>query len=136
MTSFTDISWSCGIDGCPETGTGIVGLNQHVKTHEDADVASGVVPATHPTISEDPWVSDLDSSFAAGECQSTVGFDNHPCEGAPRWYVELEVWENAVANPRWEGKLCNSCLAGWLEWASEEPDKVRAVSVSPIVTGN
>lgn len=99
-------------------------------------VAPPLVPATAPVISEDPWVSDLDSAFASGECQSTVGFDNHPCEGAPQWYVELEVWGQPVANPRWEGKLCNACLAGWLEWAAEEPDAVRVVSVNPIVAGN
>lgn len=136
MATFTDIPWSCGIGGCPETGAGIVELNRHLKVHEDADAASGVIPAAQTAITDDPWVADLDSSFAPGECQSTVGFDDHACEGAPRWYVELEVREYEVANPRWEGKLCNSCLAGWLEWSAEDADAVEVVSVSPIVTGD
>lgn len=95
--------------------------------------APEVAPAT-PTLSrEEPWVADLQSSFAAGDCQSTVGFDDRPCAGTPQWYVELEVWGQPVANPRWEGKLCQPCLTGWLEWAGEEPEAVKVVSVNPIV---
>jgi len=93
-------------------------------------------PANRPISEEGAWVSDLHSSFDSGECQSTVGFDNHTCEGTFHWYVELEMSAHAVANPRWEGKLCSECLAGWREWAEEEPDQVQVVSVHhPIVTG-
>jgi hypothetical protein len=101
------------------------------------DVLPDHVPAVEPVSPvlsrEEPWVSDLHSSFAEGDCQSTVGFDDHPCAGTPRWYVELEVWDHSVANPRWEGKVCNPCLTGWLEWAEEEPDGVKVVSVNPII---
>jgi len=91
-------------------------------------------PATRPMGEEVPWVSDLHSSNDSGECQSTVGFDSHACEGTSQWYVELEMLALAAANPRWEGKLCNACLAGWREWAQKEPDRVQIVSVHPIVT--
>ena len=93
-------------------------------------------PAMWPMGEEGPWVSDLHSSNNSGECQSTVEFDSHACEGTPQWYVELEMSALAAANPRWEGKLCNGCLAGWREWAQEEPDRVRVVSVHPIVAGS
>lgn len=95
--------------------------------------APEIEPATPALSREEPWVADLQSSFAAGDCQSTVGFDDRRCAGTAQWYVELEVWGQPVANPRWEGKLCNPCLTGWLEWAAEEPDAVKVVSVNPIV---
>ena len=34
---------------------------------------------------EGPWVSDLHGSYEPGECQSTVGFNSHPCEETSRW---------------------------------------------------
>ena len=98
--------------------------------------APALDPAMRPMSEEGPWVSDLHSSNDSGECQSTVEFDSHACEGTPQWYVELEMSALAAANPRWEGKLCNACLAGWREWAQEEPDRVRVVSVHPIVAGS
>lgn len=89
-----------------------------------------------PTFNDQgPWVSDLHSSFGHGQCQSTVGFQDHPCAGSPAWYVELEILEYPVANPRWEGKLCNACLAGWEVWAVEEPAAIHVLSVNPIVSG-
>lgn len=107
-------------------------MSQHLSvTSSQMDVK----PHKNATTDADPWVSDLDSSFAPGDCQSTVGFDIHPCDATPKWYVEIEIDEYAVANPRWEGKLCNSCLSGWLEWAAEEPHSVRVMSVNPIVRG-
>ena len=84
---------------------------------------------------QDPWVADLHGSSADGECQSTIGFDDHPCAGTPQWYVRLEILGYQAANPLWEGKLCNACLAGWTAWAAEEPNAVRVLSVDPIVTG-
>ena len=98
--------------------------------------AQALDPAMQPMSEEGPWVSDLHSSHDSGECQSTVGFDSYECEGTAQWYVELEMSALAAANPRWEGKLCNACLAGWREWAQEEPDRVRVVSVHPIVAGS
>lgn len=98
--------------------------------------APALDPAMRPMGEEGPWVSDLHSSNDSGECQSTVEFDSHECEGTAQWYVELEMSALAAANPRWEGKLCNGCLAGWREWAQEEPDRVRVVSVHPIVAGS
>ncbi len=91
--------------------------------------------ATRPIIEDGPWVSDLHSPNEPGECQSTVDFDGHPCEGTPNWYVELQISALGAANPRWEGKLCNACVEGWLEWAKEEPERVQVVSVHPIITG-
>jgi len=83
----------------------------------------------------DPWVADLNGSFTPTECQSTVAFDNHLCNATPYYYVELQLQQHPVANPRWEGKLCTACLAGWLEWSAEDTEGVRIVSVNPIVTG-
>jgi hypothetical protein len=100
----------------------------------DQSVMPAVESTGNLTSETDPWVSDLHSGFAEGQCQSTVGFDNHPCEGGPTWYVELEVQDQPVANPQWEGKLCNACLAGWIEWSSEDPDSVVVVSVNPIIS--
>lgn len=98
------------------------------------------VPVDHPMLeistNTDPWVSDLNGSFQSDDCQSTVEFDSHPCDSAPRYYVELYLDMSEVANPRWEGKLCSSCLVGWCEWAADEPDNVQVVSVNPIVTDN
>jgi hypothetical protein len=88
-----------------------------------------------PDTRDDPWVADLRGSSADGDCQSTVGFEDRTCEGEAHWYAELEAHMDGVANPRWEGKLCHSCLAGWREWAAEEPLAVRIVSVHPIVRG-
>lgn len=99
-------------------------------------VPAEVKPETEHVTGVDPWVADLNSAFAPDGCQSTVGFDDHPCDVTPQWYVEVEIHQYAVANPNWEGKLCNSCLSGWLEWASQEPDAIRVVSVNPIVTGD
>lgn len=96
-------------------------------------VSPAVSPAPQLSPTQDPWVSDLESSFTPGDCQSTVGFDDHPCAGDPMHYVQIEVWQERVANPRWEGKLCDPCLTGWLEWAAEEPTAVRVVSVELIV---
>ena len=98
-------------------------------------VATGVAPQPYTSTDQDPWVSDLHSSFGQGECQSTVGFDDHSCAGTPHWYVELEVLAYPVANTLWEGKLCNACLAGWEEWAAEEPEAIRVLSVNPILSG-
>ena len=77
--------------------------------------APALDPAMQPMSEEGPWVSDLHSSYEPGECQSTVEFDSHACEGTPQWYVELEMSALAAANPRWEGNLCRACLAGWME---------------------
>lgn len=82
---------------------------------------------------DDPWVADLSSDLKSSDCQSTIGFDNHPCEGAPAHYVELEIRGYPVANPRWEGKLCQACLTGWHEWSIEEPDSIRILSIHRIV---
>lgn len=95
-----------------------------------------VDPVTVPAVGEDPWVADLDGESAHDNCQSTVGFSNRICDGSPRWYAQLEVWEYDVANPRWEGKLCDPCLAGWREWAAEDPEAIRVVSVNPVITGD
>ena len=74
--------------------------------------APALAPATRLIGEDGPWVADLHGSDDSGECQSSVGFDSHPCEGTPHWHVELEVAALAAANPRWEGKLCDACLAG------------------------
>ena len=110
---------------------------------ETAPVASGRVtlaPDAAPSLLgaflTDPWVSDLRSSFGSHECQSTVGFEDRPCEGFPQWYVQLKISEYSVANPEWEGKLCNPCLAGWREWANHEPGAIRVISIQPIVAGD
>lgn len=95
-----------------------------------------VEPGSLTTADEVPWVADLEGSAGPTDCQSTVGFDDQPCDGAPAWYVQLELWGQVAANPRWEGKLCNPCLAGWQEWAAEEPDSVNVVSVHPIRSGD
>lgn len=84
---------------------------------------------------QEPWVSDLRSTFRPGECQSTVGFDDHPCADSARWYVQLEIHVGSPANPYWEGRLCNPCLAGWRDWEAEEPAAIRVMSVDPIVSG-
>ena len=84
----------------------------------------------------DPWVADLHGGGDENDCQSTIGFDTHPCDGTPRFYVELETLGYSVANPRWEGKLCRPCLAGWVEWEEEEPASVRVISVNPIIAGD
>ena len=97
--------------------------------------APALDPATHLIGENGPWVADLHGSYESGECQSSVGFDSHPCEGTPHWHVELEVSALAAANPHWEGKLCDDCLAGWREWAMEAPVSVRVVSVHPIAIG-
>ncbi len=106
-------------------------MPEHVTTDDPTsvpdDLADGIT---------DPWVADLDSAFADGECQSTVGFDNHTYSGAPQCYVQLEVREQGVANAHWAGKLCNPCLVGWLEWAAEAPGTIKVVSVNPIVVGS
>jgi hypothetical protein len=98
--------------------------------------APALDPATRPIMQEGPWVSDLHSSYELGECQSTVDFDSSPCQGTPLWYVELQMSALGAANPRWEGKLCNACLEGWLAWANEEPERLQVISVHPIVTGS
>lgn len=106
--------------------------------HDRECRACGVVwtsVATTVDVAEDTWVSDLQSGFRDGECQSTVSFDDHPCAGAARWYAQLEIRMDSVASPHWEGKLCDSCLAGWRDWADEEPAAIRVVSVHPIVPG-
>ena len=69
-----------------------------------------VFPATGTT--ETPWVADLHSESADEGCQSSVAFDDHPCTGSSRWYVQIEIHDYPVANPRWEGKLRDACLAG------------------------
>ena len=93
-------------------------------------------PAVAPLdFDDDPWVSDLQGGSQDGSCQSTTGFSDHPCAGSQQWYVQLEMLEYRVANPRWEGKMCNSCLLGWRDWAAEEPDAIHVLSVSPIVSG-
>ena len=97
--------------------------------------APALDPATRLIGEDGPWVADLHGSDDSGECQSSVGFDSHPCEGTPHWHVELEVAALAAANPHWEGKLCDDCLAGWREWAKEAPVSVRVVSVHPIAIG-
>jgi len=51
------------------------------------------------------------------------------------WYVELEILEYPVANPLWEGKLCNACLSGWKVWAMEEPEVIHVISMTPVVSG-
>ena len=84
----------------------------------------------------DPWVADLRGGTGDSDCQSMVGFDNHPCDDTADYYVELETPGYAVDNPRWEGKVCRSCLAGWVEWEREEPTNVRVISVNPIIAGN
>lgn len=63
-----------------------------------------------------------------------MGFDDHPCDNQPAHYVQLEIWGYPVANPRWEGKLCRPCLAGWRQWAAEEPEAILIISTSGIVT--
>jgi hypothetical protein len=91
-------------------------------------------PVLEVSTTVDPWVSDLNGSFQSDDCQSTVGFDSHPCDSTPLYYVELNVVLTGLANPRWEGKLCNPCLVGWFEWATEVPEGVQVVSVNPIVS--
>lgn len=93
-----------------------------------------VMPDLLTPIAEDPWVADLHGN-SGRDCQSTVAFDDHPCGGTPRWYVELEILEYKVANPRWEGKVCSACLRGWQEWAVEESDAITVVSITPISGG-
>ena len=105
-------------------------------TSPQTTIAPALDPDTRPISEEGPWVSDLHGSNEPGECQSTVGFDDRPCEGSQHWYVELEISALGAANPRWEGKLCNACLKGWREWAEEEPDTVAVISVHPIVAGD
>lgn len=103
-----------------------------------SDPQTANVPLDQPLLEvltyADPWVSDLNGSFQSDDCQSTVEFNSHPCNSAPRYYVQLLLDRSGLANPRWEGKLCSSCLVGWFEWATDEPDSVQVVSVSPIVT--
>ena len=94
------------------------------------------LPEPTSLMQADPWVADLSSESRSGECQSTIGFDNQPCVGDSAHYVELEIRGYPVANPRWEGKLCPACLTGWQEWAVEEPDAIRIVSIHPIVWGD
>lgn len=97
-------------------------------------------PASSPlsgvSIQGDTWVADLHSALAPGECQSTVGFDDHECDGAPRYYVELQMVNYNLEKARWEGKLCSPCLAGWAQWVEEEPESVQVVSVNPIILDN
>ncbi|CAM3450016.1 hypothetical protein NODU109028_17490 [Nocardioides dubius] len=92
-------------------------------------------PNAKPQI-PDPWVADLHNDPDEGDCQSTVDFTGHPCTDVATWYVQLEIQSYPVANPRWEGKLCEPCLAGWRDWAEAEPHGVRVVSVTPIVAGS
>lgn len=48
----------------------------------------------------------------------------------------MSLWSCSVANPKWEGRLCGDCLTGWVEWAAEDPDGIRVVSVNAIITGD
>lgn len=115
-------------------------MNRHHLEAATADTAhpeTALGPLAVPRlVHNDPWVADLSSESSAGECQSTIEFDNHPCESDSAHYVELEIQGYPVANPRWEGKLCQACLTGWQEWAIEEPDAIRVVSIHPIVMGD
>lgn len=101
--------------------------------HADPSAAD---TSTLPDTSEDPWVADLADPDSHPYCQSTVEATEHPCETTPKYYAQIEVWCHPVANPRWEGKLCNNCLTGWLEWAALNPEGIRVVSVHPIVAGD
>lgn len=94
-----------------------------------------ISPALVPLTDTDPWVADLHGSSDASDCQSTVGFEDHPCLDAAHWYAVIDVREYTVGNPRWEGKVCDACLAGWREWAAEEPAAIAVVSVHPIAAG-
>lgn len=86
-----------------------------------------------PKTDAEPWVADLRGDLSPDGCQSPVGFGDRSC-GDPHWYAELHVGY-APTNPRWEGRLCEPCLAGWNDWAREEPDEIHVLSVNRIVTG-
>lgn len=99
-------------------------------------IGPAVDPVTVPAVGEDPWVADLADPDSHPYCQSTVVATDYRCEHIPKYYAQIEVWSYPVANPRWEGKLCNNCLTGWLEWAAFHPEGIKVVSVNPIVTGD
>lgn len=98
-------------------------------------VDPGLAPALVPSLELDPWVADLCDGSGECSCRSMVAFDNFPCIELAQWYVLLDIYEPKAASPRWEGKLCNPCLAGWMEWSNEAPQTARVVSVNPIILG-
>lgn len=108
-------------------------LGKHLAASQ-AEVDAGSKAGSASRTEQDPWVADLHTSTGHDECQSTVGFDDFACTVSPQWYVQLETLGYQVANSRWEGKLCNACLTGWLAWATEEPDAVRLITVNPILS--